>query len=107
VADPDRLRQVLTNLLVNARRAAPEGHVWLGGQGQTMWVRDDGLGIEADHLPRLFDRFYRVDASRSRQGGGTGLGLAISKALVEAMGGKISVHSDGPGRGAKFTVTIL
>jgi signal transduction histidine kinase len=103
-ADPDRLRQVISNLLVNARRAAPQGRVSVGAAEGSIWVLDDGVGLEAEHLPRLFDRFYRVDGARSRQHGGTGLGLAISKALVEAMGGQVAAHSDGPGRGARFTL---
>lgn len=109
--DGDRLRQVLSNLLVNARRACPQGRVSLGSQGGTIWVRDEGVGIAARHLPHLFERFYRVDGARSRQQGGTGLGLAISKALVEGMGGQIWAESEGAGKGArfalKFPVTVL
>jgi two-component system phosphate regulon sensor histidine kinase PhoR len=68
-------------------------------------VEDNGPGIEHKHLPRLFERFYRVDAGRSRELGGTGLGLSIVKHLVEAMGGTVGVHSK-PGDGATFTVTF-
>jgi two-component system phosphate regulon sensor histidine kinase PhoR len=68
-------------------------------------VEDDGPGIEASHLPRLFERFYRVDAGRSRELGGTGLGLSIVKHLVEAMGGKVEVDSL-PGRGTTFAFTL-
>lgn len=106
MADPDRLRQVLTNLLVNARRACPEGRVWMGAARGAIWVGDQGVGVSAEDLPRLFDRFYRVDSARSRQQGGTGLGLAISKALVEAMGGNLTAHSEGLGKGALFTVAF-
>ena len=102
-ADHTALRQVLGNLVENAVRytgaggrvtlfseAAPEG-VWVG-------VRDTGVGIPAEHLPRIFERFYRVDASRSREEGGTGLGLSIVRHLVEAHGGRIRAEST-PGRG--------
>jgi signal transduction histidine kinase len=102
--DPDRLAQVLINLLVNARRAAPEGVVKLGGTPECIWVEDDGIGIAPEHLPRLFDRFYRIDTGRSREQGGTGLGLAISRALVEALGGRLTAQSRGPGKGARFAV---
>jgi signal transduction histidine kinase len=68
-------------------------------------VADDGPGIAADHLPRIFDRFFRADESRSRASGGVGLGLAIAKAIVEAHGGSLSVESE-PGRGATFTASF-
>jgi two-component system phosphate regulon sensor histidine kinase PhoR len=70
-----------------------------------LFVEDDGPGIEARHLPRLFERFYRVDAGRSRELGGTGLGLSIVKHLVEAMRGTIGVEST-PGVGTTFNVTL-
>jgi two-component system phosphate regulon sensor histidine kinase PhoR len=69
----------------------------------TLEVIDDGPGIDAEHLPRLFERFYRVDAGRSRERGGTGLGLAIVKHLVESMGGTVEVDSQ-VGRGTTFRV---
>jgi two-component system phosphate regulon sensor histidine kinase PhoR len=68
-------------------------------------VADDGPGIEPRHLPRLFERFYRVDAGRSREIGGTGLGLSIVKHLVEAMGGTVQVESQ-PGQGTTFSFTL-
>ncbi len=68
-------------------------------------VCDDGPGIAAEHLPRIFERFYRVDKARSRELGGTGLGLAIVKHLAEGMGATISVES-ALGKGARFTVTV-
>lgn len=68
-------------------------------------VQDEGCGIEAEHLPRLFERFYRVDRARSRQQGGTGLGLAIVKHIVQAHGGTVDVEST-PGVGSTFTIRL-
>jgi len=68
-------------------------------------VRDDGPGIAAEHLPRIFERFYRVDKARSREMGGTGLGLAIVKHLAEGMGATVTVASD-TGKGTCFTVSV-
>jgi two-component system phosphate regulon sensor histidine kinase PhoR len=79
--------------------AAREGHC------VRVTVRDDGPGIEARHLARLFERFYRVDTGRSRELGGTGLGLSIVKHLVEAMGGQVGVES-APGQGTTFSFTL-
>jgi signal transduction histidine kinase len=69
-------------------------------------IVDNGEGIEAQHIPYLFDRFYRADSSRSRETGGTGLGLAIVKANVEAQGGKIEVFSKGKGEGTTFYLQL-
>jgi two-component system sensor histidine kinase BaeS len=112
-ADPQRLGQVLGNLMSNALRHTPRGgQVTLGaalvGEGQLkLWVADTGEGISAEDLPRIFDRFWRGDPARSREAGtGSGLGLAIARSLVEAHGGRIGAQSDGqPGRGT--TVTCL
>ncbi len=101
LADPDGLRQVLTNLFDNALRHMPRGgslHVTAepvaGNEaGVALAVADTGTGIAAEHLPRVFERFYRVDPSRSREQGGTGLGLAIVKHLVEAHGGRVTAES--------------
>jgi two-component system phosphate regulon sensor histidine kinase PhoR len=106
-ADHDAVRQVLTNLMENSLRHTPAGGriECLGrrdGAGVAVAVRDDGSGITREHLPRIFERFYRADTSRSREEGGTGLGLAIVKHLVEAHGGRISAESE---RGKGTTVT--
>ncbi|ABH00851.1 histidine kinase (plasmid) [Rhodococcus jostii RHA1] len=110
-ADPERLGQVLGNLLDNALRHTPGGGrvEVTAGQRQELLVievTDTGDGIAAEHLPHLFERFYRVDAARDREHGGAGIGLAIAKALVEAHGGHITARSDGPGTGSTFTITL-
>jgi two-component system phosphate regulon sensor histidine kinase PhoR len=102
-ADPVAVRQVLSNLIENAVRYTPRGGtitVFSAGEkgGVRLGVRDTGSGISAEHLPRIFERFYRVDPARSRAAGGTGLGLAIVKHLVEAHGGRVSAESI-PGTG--------
>jgi signal transduction histidine kinase len=107
-ADFDRAVQVLTNLLINALRYTPApGRVKLKLQATSNTVEfrvtDSGIGIGAEHLPHLFERFYRVDKSRSRALGGSGIGLTIAKALAEAMGGRIEVSSPGPNLGATFS----
>jgi two-component system, OmpR family, phosphate regulon sensor histidine kinase PhoR len=107
VADPDALRQILANLLENALRYTPAGgritcRSVVDGTGVAISVADTGSGISPEHLPRIFERFYRSDASRSRDLGGTGLGLAIVKHLVEAHGGRVSAESR---RGVGTTIT--
>ena len=74
-------------------------------RGVFIEIIDEGKGIEEDHLPRLFERFYRVDRARSRRLGGTGLGLAIVKHIIQAHGGHISVISS-PGKGSTFTILL-
>jgi len=104
-ADPTALRQVLTNLVDNAVRHTTAGEVVVQarvqGGGVVVSVRDTGAGIRAEHLARIFERFYRVDSARSREEGGTGLGLAIVKHLVEAHGGRVSAASE-PDRGTSI-----
>jgi two-component system phosphate regulon sensor histidine kinase PhoR len=75
------------------------------GGGAVLEVQDDGPGIAAEHLPRIFERFYRVDKARSRDVGGTGLGLAIVKHLAESIGASVAVRSQ-PGQGSTFSVTV-
>ncbi|GIE74072.1 two-component sensor histidine kinase [Actinoplanes philippinensis] len=105
-ADQARLRQVVGNLVSNAiRYTAPGGSVTVGAADTTISVRDTGAGIAPDDLPKIFDRFWRADGSRSRATGGSGLGLAIARQLTEAHGGTIEVESE-PGRGTVFTVHL-
>jgi PAS domain S-box-containing protein len=99
VADPDAVRQILTNLLENSLRYTPAGgriicRSALQDEGIVLAISDTGSGIVPEHLPRIFERFYRSDPSRSRDQGGTGLGLAIVKHLVEAHGGRVSADSE-------------
>ena len=111
VTDADRLRRILENLVENAVKYTPAGgRVEVRSDpgpdgGVVMEVKDDGPGIAAEHLPRIFERFYRVDKARSRELGGTGLGLAIVKHLAEGMGAFVSVESE-LGRGTSFRVTV-
>src|SRR5262249_27007211 len=110
-ADPERLGQVLTNLLDNAlRHTHHEDHVVVAAhainEAVVVTVSDTGDGVAPEHLIRLFDGFYRVDGARDREHGGAGIGLAIAKALVEAHGGQIHAHSDGIGSGCTFTFTV-
>ena len=135
LADPDHTTQVLVNLLTNALRYTPApGTVTLSvnrlmaegiatgpsgaagaargwvpaGAGEVVFrVADTGVGIAAEHIPHLFERFFRVDRSGSRAIVGHGLGLPVAKALVEAMGGRIWAESKGPGKGSTFAFTLL
>lgn len=109
--DPDRLQEVLANLLENALRHTPAGgEVTVSAACSKDTVRlvvtDTGEGIAAEHLPRIFERFYRVDSGRSRAQGGSGIGLAITRALIEAHGGRISAQSASADAGSTFTITL-
>jgi two-component system phosphate regulon sensor histidine kinase PhoR len=104
------LEQAIVNLIDNAIKYSSEGKtVWVEaiqtGNETLISVRDQGCGIEKQHLSRLFERFYRVDKARSRQLGGTGLGLAIVKHIAQAHGGHVTVESI-PGRGSTFSIHL-
>ncbi|MDI6773496.1 MAG: ATP-binding protein [bacterium] len=108
--DRERMMQVVHNLLDNAIRHTPAGGAVIvgleaGEREVRFWVADTGPGIPPEEGDRIFDRFYRLDASRSRASGGSGLGLAIVKSLVEAHGGRVWVESR-PGEGSRFTVAL-
>jgi signal transduction histidine kinase len=109
--DRARLMQCLQNLLNNAFRHTPAGGVvTLSVQQQEkileVSVQDSGSGIAPEHLPHVFDRFYRVDPARARETGGTGLGLAITRAIIQNHGGTISAVSAGEGQGSTFTISL-
>jgi PAS domain S-box-containing protein len=108
--DPERLREVLSNLVSNAVKYSPNGGtIWIGGRvdraGVTVYVADQGIGIPAEEQVRIFDRFHRVESGSNRRTEGTGLGLYLVKAIVEAHGGRVWVES-APGRGSIFMFTL-
>jgi len=109
-ADRMMLERVLSNLLVNAWKYTPHGGnirltTFSEGNSAGFTVADNGTGIEPEHLPYIFERFYRVDPSRTRTTGGTGIGLAIVLENIQSMGGSIEVDS-APGKGSTFRVTL-
>ncbi|MCL4874949.1 PAS domain-containing sensor histidine kinase [bacterium] len=110
LGDHDRLEQVLVNLLDNAIKYTPSGGrvtVFAGSDGQSVRVevKDTGIGIPAADIPRIFERFYRVDKARSRELGGTGLGLAIVKHIIQGHNGRLHVES-APGVGSTFSFSL-
>jgi histidine kinase len=110
-ADPDRTAQVLVNLISNAIRYTPEGgHITVcvnrEGRFAAINVIDTGVGLAPEELSRIFERFYRVDKARSRRSGGSGIGLTIAQHLAWAMGGEVTVNSEGAGKGSSFGFTL-
>ena len=108
--DPDRLGQVLVNLLHNALKFSPPGRsvtvrVEPAGEEVILSVIDEGPGVPRTDQVRIFERFYKVDRARPRTGGGTGLGLSIARHIVDAHNGRIWVESE-EGRGASFRVAL-
>ncbi|MBC7262504.1 MAG: hypothetical protein H5T63_10905, partial [Chloroflexi bacterium] len=108
--DKERLKQVVRNLVHNAIKFTPKGgHVTIFATVEpgriVVSVQDDGIGIPAEALPHLFERFYQVDSSSTRRAGGTGLGLYICKQIVTAHGGEIWVRSE-VGKGSTFSFTL-
>jgi signal transduction histidine kinase len=109
--DPDRIAEVLANLLENALRHTPSGGTTTltaqaDGGDTLITVADTGEGLHAADLDRIFDRFYRGDASRRHTDAGSGIGLTISRAIAQAHGGTLSAESDGPGRGTRFLLRL-
>jgi len=103
--------QILTNLLVNALRYTPApGRVEVAVSREeakvALRVTDSGVGLTPEQLAHIFERFYRVDKSRSRAFGGSGIGLTIAQSLAQAMGGEIRAESAGPGQGSSFILTL-
>ncbi len=110
IGDADEIRSAAMNLVSNAVRYTPDGGTiavsWKrSGMGAALSVKDTGIGIEAKHIPRLTERFYRVDKGRSRDTGGTGLGLAIVKHVLRRNGGELRIEST-PGKGSTFTMVF-
>src|SRR5690606_686312 len=110
IGDEERLAQLLRNLLENAAKHTPPGttvtvRLQRSGGSALLTVADSGPGIAAEHLPHIWDRYYRVDKVRSRAAGGTGLGLPIVKYIAEAHGGRVDVASE-VGVGTTFTVEL-
>lgn len=110
-ADPDRVAQVLVNLIGNAIRYTPEEgcitvRVRVAARQAEVVVQDTGIGIPAEALPYIFERFYRVDSSRSRSSGGSGIGLTVSRHLAWAMGGELTAASAGQGQGSSFIFVL-
>ena len=110
-ADPVRLEQIVSNLLNNAAKYTnPGGRIWLAAQRESdhvlISVRDSGIGILPDMLPRIFEMFTQIEHSTGRTQGGLGIGLTLVRSLVEMHGGKVEARSEGPGKGSEFIVRL-
>ena len=108
--DRERIEQVITNIVSNAVKYTPDGgkiDMLVGTSGKNVFVRvtDNGIGIPEKDLPRLFDRFYRVDKARSRESGGTGLGLSIAQEILNQHKGRIEISSEY-GKGTSVLITM-
>jgi signal transduction histidine kinase len=110
IADPDRVQQIVYNLVGNAVKFTAAGGVTVTASASGDWialaVADTGIGIRPEFLPHVFERFRQADGSATREFGGLGLGLSIVRALVELHGGTVSADSEGEGRGSTFTVRL-
>jgi PAS domain S-box-containing protein len=113
LADPTRIEQSVANLIINAVKFTPTGghvvvsvHTDADGAAAAVSVKDDGIGLEAEMIEHLFEPFSQADRSLDRSRGGLGLGLSLVKSLIEMHGGTVDVHSDGPGKGAVFTLNL-
>lgn len=110
MSDSDKLEQVIINIISNAIKYTPEGgniEVYSGTLYRDAFIKvsDNGIGIPKENLPRIFERFYRVDKARSRETGGTGLGLAIAKQIITQLGGNITINSE-PGKGTEVIISV-
>jgi CheY-like chemotaxis protein len=107
-ADPTRLEQILVNVLTNAAKYTPPGgHIRVTAGGEVVFrVRDDGMGIAPELLPRLFELFTQADRSLARSEGGLGIGMTVAKSLAELHGGTITASSEGPGKGSEFALRL-
>lgn len=110
-ADRTRLAQVFANLLNNSAKYTEQGgHIWLAVERQgtdvVVKVKDDGMGIPSDMLPKIFDMFTQVDRSLERSRSGLGIGLSLVRGLVEMHGGTVEAYSEGPGKGSEFVVRL-